>query len=226
MFNNRKPVPFFAKGPDANRYYAQDIKRWSIIQCNSKDDDCLVKVRLNSGWGHRETLGTVLIPFVGFVLFGSMCLAIRYFDPQNDFTGQFFLAIVGICLMQVVFFGTFIWLEDSYFARLPSETLTIYRNREFSVDGDKSRRKLPTGSILRYTLHHSSGGGQHGESSKSELDLVVRDESEIISVHPIMAFQDNWCWKPAQKLSQWADLPLQRVSLQANGKRFPPALLD
>jgi len=206
VFVDRKPVPFFAKGPDPTRLYTQDTKRWSIVEGDCKKDGFKVQVLLNSGWGRRETIGSLIVPFVGFLLFGSMCLAILYHDPNNEFVGQFFQIIVGICLLQVLLFGAMIWFEVSYFNRLPSQVLTIYDNREFSIDGEKHRHTLPPGSVLRYTLHHSSGA--QGESSKSELDLVVRDGSEIIRVHKLFAFQDNWCWRPAQKLSKLADLPL------------------
>ena len=224
MFNERKPIPFVSRGPDKTRCYARDYKRWSIVE-GTAEDEFLVKVCLKKGWRVGETISTIALPLVAFLIFGSMCLAIRWFDPGNEFVKTFFTAIIGICAMLFVVHGLFLWSEVNYFDSMPDVVLTIYDGRKFTLGHDSNIRALPIGSILQYTLHHPTPGGQ-GESSKSELDLLVRDGDEVKKIHKLMAHQGNWCWRHAQRLSEIADLPLKRVPLQANGKRFPPALLD
>lgn len=197
-------------GPDPNRFYARDLKRWTITSGDVEKDAFKVRIVVNSRWGYRETFGAVIIPIVAFVIFGSMCLAIRNFDPQNDFVEQFFWSIVGICIMQVIFFGMLIWFEVSYFSRFHPEVLTVFHNREFSTNGDKGRYALPNGSVLRYTIYPAESDCQ-GASEYSELDLVVRDGDKEIAVHKLMAYQHNWCWKPAKQLSKLSGLPLKKV---------------
>ena len=223
MFVDRKPIPFLFKGPDPTRFYARDVKRWSIFGGECKKDGFKAKVELNSGWGLRETLSSVAVPIFGCLLFGTICLWIWFSNPQQENVGQSFLIIVGICLLQVPFFTMMVWLEASFFSRFPSDVLTVFDNREFSINGEKVRYSLPPESVLRYSIHYpepdSMGAGTH-----SELDLVIRDGDKEIAVHKLMAFQYSWCWKPAKKLSSLSGIPLVRVARQSDGSRFPPAL--
>jgi hypothetical protein len=224
MFNERKRIPFVSQGPGKTRCYARDYKRWSIVE-GEAEDDFLVKVVLKKGWGVGETISTIAMPTVAFLIFGAICVGIWWFDPGNEFVRTFFIAVIGICAMLFIVHGLFIWSEVNYFESMPEVVLTIYEGREFTLGNDSNVHSLPVGSILQYTLHHPTPGAQ-GESSKSELDLLIRDGDEMKKIHKLMAHQENWCWRHAKKLSEIASLPLKRVPLQSNGKRFPPALLD
>ncbi|WP_157665038.1 hypothetical protein [Mariniblastus fucicola] len=225
MFNEKKPIPLLCRGPDKTRCYANEPKRWSVVE-GSDSDAFKARLVLRQGWGLRETLGVVIIPVVGLVIFGSVGLAVWHAKPDGDFAVTFLSFIVLIFVGQLILFRMFINGEVRYFDAWPAEVLTVYADRTFTLEGDVSyKRELPVGSILRYTQHDPEPGSQ-GASSYSELDLVVRDGKEVIAKWPLLADKYNLAWKKAQKLSKAIGIPLERIVLQSNGKPYPPALTN
>ncbi len=217
-FVRTKNVPFFFRGPDPERFYARDFKRWGL-ETGGEKDDFLVKLKLRKGWGVRETVSVVAVPIVSLILFESMGLAWAFFNPDEKFIGHWMWIVLGICVAMLIAFFLIARTEVRYFDSHPDDTLTIYPNGKFSV-GDGERLDLLAGSLLRFTVHHPVLNSQGG-SARSELDLVIRDGGRVVQVYKLLAYDYQMLGRHFKELSKLAGLPLQRLALQHDGSRFP-----